>query len=176
MDYAAEMRQTYLCAAPHTFYASLAWIGSGVLGDLASKGMSILVFIIAASMIFPAGEWLRKMIKVPNRLSVHNKLPLLFTLLAFTIPLSYPIIYMACQHNINYFFPAFTVLIGAHYLPFIYGYGKNTFGLLAAILVSGGSLCGFYFKHSFSLAAYFTGSVLFFIALLHYYQTKKEIA
>jgi hypothetical protein len=55
----------------------------------------------------------------------------------FSIPMSYPLIDMAMANNNNLFFSAFSILVGAHYLPFIYGYGKVTFGVLGVALGGG---------------------------------------
>lgn len=42
---------------------------------------------------------------------------------AFIIPCSYPVIGAAVLHNVNWFYPAFMVIVGAHYLPFVFLYG-----------------------------------------------------
>lgn len=176
MDYSAEMRKTYLCAVPHTIYTALVWLTAGLLGDLMTKPISIVFFLVGCTFIFPMGELIRKIFKAPNVVSKENKLPQLFTQLAFTIPLSYPLVYLACRVDIHFFFPAFAVLIGAHYLPFVYGYGKKTFALLGALLVITGTLSIFFFKESFSFSAYITAGFLMAFAALHYYQLKNETA
>lgn len=174
MNFSAEMRKTYLCAVPHTIYTALVWFTAGLLGDLISRPISIAFFLVGCTLIFPMGELIRKLFKAPNLVSSENKLPQLFTQLAFTIPLSYPLVYLAYQVDIHFFFPAFAVLIGAHYLPLVYGYGKKTFALLGALLVITGTLSIFFFKESFSLSAYITACLMFAFAGLHYYQLKNE--
>lgn len=176
MDFSTEMRKTYLSAVPHTLYTALVWLTAGLLGDLVSKPIAIVFFLVGCTFIFPMGELLRKIFRAPNLISDKNKLPQLFTQLAFTIPLSYPLIYLACRVDIHFFFPSFCVLIGAHYLPFVYGYGKKTFAILGALLVTTGSLGIFFFNESFSLAAYITTLLLIAFAALHYYQLKNETA
>lgn len=176
MDHNAEMRKTYLCAVPHTIYTSLVWLTAGLLGDLVTRPIAIVFFLVGCTFIFPIGELIRKIMKAPNFISNENKLPQLFTQLAFTIPLSYPLIYLACRLDIHFFFPAFSVLIGAHYLPFVYGYGKKTFAVLSFLLVLTGTISIFRFKDSFSISAYISAGLLFAFAVLHYYQLKKEKA
>lgn len=176
MDFATQMRRTYLSAVPHTVYTAAVWLTSGYLADSFSKAMAIVFFIAGCTFIFPFGELIRKVMKPINFLSAENKLPRLFTLLAFTIPLSYPLIYMACVANINYFFPAFTILVGAHYLPFVYGYGKLSFGILCGLLVIVGTTGAVLFQNAFSFCAYATGGILIVFAAIHYYQIKKELA
>jgi hypothetical protein len=118
MNYHKEFRQTYLGAAPHSIIVGSLWIISGIVSNYTSTITAILFFFFATAINFPIGELLRKAFKFPNIMSKENNLDKLFPLLSFTIPLSIPLVYMACQHNINLFFPAFAVLVGAHYLPF----------------------------------------------------------
>jgi hypothetical protein len=174
MDFATQLRRTYLGAAPHTLYTACIWLAGGVVGEYVSKSSGILFFILAASLTFPGGEVIRKLMKAPNRMSDDNQLGKLFMLSAFGIPLCYPIIYLVCKGNINYFFPAFSVLIGAHYLIFIYGYGMNTFGLMAGLLVGQGTLTALYLPNQFGLSAYLTSAVLFVFGIYHYIKVKQE--
>jgi hypothetical protein len=175
MDFHKELRRTYFGAAPHTLCVGSLWIISGVISNYASKEFTILFFFIACGINFPLGELLRKAIKIPNVLSKENNLPKLFSYLSFTIPLSMPIVFMACKYNINWFFPAFAVLVGAHYLPFIWAYKMPTFGILAALIISIGILCAMKFSESFPIAAYMTGSTMIFFAVIHYIMMNKEV-
>jgi len=169
-----EMRATYLGAVPHTVFTAFIWITSGTLGILSTKSTAIIFFLVGGSLIFPAGEIIRKAAGIKNHVSKENRLPQFFTLLAFTIPLSYPLIYFICKDNINLFFPAFTILIGAHYLPFVYGYRMFTFGVLSIILVTIGTYTGITNAFSFSYQAFLTGAILLLFATIHFIQLKRE--
>lgn len=162
-------------AAPHTLCVGLLWILSGVLANFASVGFTVLFFFFACGVNFPLGELLRKGFKVKDVLSKENNLPKLFTYLSFTIPLSMPIVYMACKYNINWFFPAFAILVGAHYLPFIWAYRMPTFGILGALLISIGILCVLKFSDSFSMAAYMTGSTMIVFAIINFIIVRSEL-
>jgi hypothetical protein len=82
---------------------------------------------------------------------------------------------MACKYNINWFFPAFAVLVGAHYLPFIWAYKMPTFGILAGLIISVGILCAMKFSDSFPIAAYMTGTMMILFAIIHYIMINKEV-
>jgi hypothetical protein len=174
LNHFEEMRITYLGAVPHTIFTSLIWLISGALGIVYSKSIAILFFLIAGTFIFPGGELIRKLFKTPNAISKNNKLPLFFTLLAMTVPMSYPLLYFICKSNINLFFPAFTVLIGAHYLPFVYGYHMHSFGVLSILLVGVGTWSGIELMEYFSLQAFLTGGILLVFAILHFIKIKRE--
>jgi hypothetical protein len=85
---------------------------------------------------------------------------------AFIVPLSLPVIGAAALYNINWFYPAFMIVVGGHYLPFIFLYGMWEFGLLASLLLGGGAAIGLLWPQMFSPGAWFTGIVLLAFALL----------
>jgi hypothetical protein len=174
-DHVSDMRLTYLGAVPHTLFTAMIWLMAGILGDFFSVSSAIIFFIVGGTFIFVGGELLRKLMKAPNLIQKENNLKQFFILLAFTVPLSYPLIYFVAKSDINLFFPAFTILIGAHYLPFVYGYRMKTFGVLSIILVSIGTLTGISIRTDFSTPAYLTGVTLLVFASIHYYQVKKEL-
>ena len=174
-NHAFEMRQTYLGATPHTLFTAIIWATAGLLGDFVSKSYAIVFFIVGGTFIFAGGELLRKLMRAPKAVTPGNRLPQFFTLLAFTVPLSYPLIYLITRSNIDHFFASFMVLIGAHYLPFVYGYGMKTFGVLSVLLVGLGTYFGMFSVVSFSKPAYFTAGLLLIFAAIHYHHVKKEI-
>jgi hypothetical protein len=174
-QHAHQMRVTFAGAVPHTLFTALIWIVAGCLAVISTPLKAILFFIIGGTFTFPGGELIRKSLGTRNVLSTDNRLPLFFTLLAFTIPLSYPLIYFICKANVNLFFPAFTILIGAHYLPFVYGYQMKSFALLSILLVGSGTITGLYFNNSFAMQAFLTGSALLVFAFIHFIQIKREL-
>jgi hypothetical protein len=173
-DHIYQMRMTYLAAVPHTIFTALVWVTSGIVSQLVSEKPAIVTFIVGGSFIFLGGELLKKLFHAPNLIKPDNQLPKFFTLLAFTVPLSYPLIYLICKSNLNLFYPAFMILIGAHYLPFVYGYGMKTFGVLSLLLVSLGTWFSLFNPVSFSTPAYVTACILFVFAILHYFQIKTQ--
>ena len=55
-------------------------------------------------------------------------------------PSNLPLIFAATAYRQNWFYPAFMVALGSHYLPFIFLYGMWQFGVLAALLIGSGSM------------------------------------
>jgi len=58
------------------------------------------------------------------------------------------------------------ILLGAHYLPFVFLNGMRMFAVLAAFLLGGGTLIAMYFSASFSIGAWYTGTILLVFAEL----------
>jgi hypothetical protein len=66
----------------------------------------------------------------------------------------------------NWFYPAFMLVVGTHYLPFMFLYGMSMFGVLAGVLVAGAVLIGLYASATFALAGWVTGGVLLVFAFI----------
>lgn len=174
MEHTLQFRRTYQAAVPHTLFTALVWLMSAFITHFMSMAMGYTFFIVAATFTFPAGELIRKMMKAPQLVSKDNQLPFLFMLMAFGIPLCYPLIYLACKDHPNLFFAAFSILVGAHYLPFAYGYGMKSFIVLGLLLVFQGTACAFLLPDFTIMPAIFTGVILIIFAALHYNIIKNE--
>jgi hypothetical protein len=85
---------------------------------------------------------------------------------AFTLPLNLPLVAAATVYRLNWFYPAFMIALGTHYLPFIFLYGMWQFGALAAVLLGAGVAIGLYLSSIFSLGGWFTVIVLLIFAFI----------
>lgn len=72
----------------------------------------------------------------------------------------------AALYRLEWFYPAFMIVLGAHYLPFVTLYGMKMFYALAALLVSAGVVLALYVTLPFSAGAWFTATVLAVFAFL----------
>ena len=86
--------------------------------------------------------------------------------MAFVLPLSMPLLLPISQYNLNLFYPALMILLGAHYLPFVFLYGMRMFAALAACLLGGGIIIAMYLSKSFSIGAWYTGTILLIFAVV----------
>jgi hypothetical protein len=93
---------------------------------------------------------------------------------AFTLPLVLPIVGAAALYRLNWFYPAFMVALGAHYLPFVFLYGMRMFALLCAVLVGGGIALALYGPDSFTLGGWVTGVVLLIAAFVGKASVERE--
>ena len=174
MDYHKEIRQSYLGGFSILLIEGFFWILAGIFWDFVSFKIGILVIIISGTFIYPLSQLLQIILKRP-KIRKENPLNLLFTQISLIIPFSFPLIFLLTKENVNLFFPALTIIIGAHYLPFIYAYKLKTYWVLAPLLVVGGSLFGFIVPDNIYYCAYYTGSLLLLFAILNRYLIKKEI-
>jgi hypothetical protein len=72
----------------------------------------------------------------------------------------------ATLYRFNWFYPAFMIDLGTHYLPFMFLYGMWQFGPLAAILIGSGLAIGLYKPQVFSLGGWLTVGVLLAFAFI----------
>jgi hypothetical protein len=84
---------------------------------------------------------------------------------AFVLPLSMPLLVPVGQFRLNLFYPALMILLGAHYVPFVFLYGMRMFAALAAALLAGGIAITLYLPSSFSIGAWYSGTVLLVFAV-----------
>lgn len=160
-----EIRTVFLGGFPGALVAGTLWLVSAVLGTWRSPTAGVLALIIGGMAIFPGALLVLKMMGRSSALSPENSLNQLATQVAFTIPASYPLIAAAATHNLNWFYPAMMVVVGAHYLPFMFLYGMWQYLVLAALLIVLGVHVGIARPHDFAAGAWVTAGVLLLSAL-----------
>ncbi len=175
MDYHKEIRQSYWGGFSILLLEGFFWILAGIIWDFVSFKIGILIIIISGTFFYPLSQFLQIILKRP-KVSKENPLNLLFTQIALIIPFSFPLIFLLTNENVNLFFPALTIITGAHYLPFIYAYKLKTYLILASLLVAGGSLFGFIITDNIYYCAYYTGSMLLLFAIINHNLIKREIS
>lgn len=93
---------------------------------------------------------------------------------AFSLPLALPVVIGLAILRPIWFYPAFMIVLGAHYLPFMFMYGMRQFAVLSAILVASGVVIGMYLPSPVSFGAWFTAVVLVAFALIGRYAVVRE--
>jgi hypothetical protein len=102
----------------------------------------------------------------PSSLPKGHPMNALAMQVAFVLPLSLPLVFVATAYRQNWFYPAFMIALGSHYLPFIFLYGMWQFGALAALLIGSGLLIGMYLPSIFSLGGWWTALMLLVFAFV----------
>jgi hypothetical protein len=158
-DAQRELREKYFGGALGPLISGIFWIIATLIGINVSKGAAIYALVILGMFIFPTALLVLKLLGRPAA-SQENPLNQLAMQIAFTIPAAYPVIFAATAHNVNWFFPAMAVIVGAHYLPFMFLYGMPIYGAIAVVLIAGATWIGTQCSGHFDYAGWFTGAVL----------------
>jgi hypothetical protein len=95
--------------------------------------------------------------------------------IAFTLPMTMLLLVPVTEFRLNLFYPAFLILLGAHYLPFVFLYGMRMFIPLCAILVSSGIAIALYLPRTFCLGAWVGGLTLFVFAWIGRVAVNREL-
>jgi len=151
------------------FYGQLVsgavWLLSGGLAETAGVKSAIIALVLGGFLIFPATELLVRL-SGSHKLTQANTLRYLGMQVAFVLPFSMLLLWPVTLYRTNLFYPAMMILLGAHYLPFVFLYGMRLFAFLAAILIGGGVCLAMFGATTFSPGAWVTGMVLVLFAFL----------
>ena len=159
----AEVRRVFRGGFMGQLVSGLLWLGSAAAATWSTPRAAIILLVVGGFFIFPLTMLGLRLMGGPWKLSPANPLNALGMQVAFVLPLCLPLVGAAAAHRMLWFYPAFMILLGAHYLPFVFLYGMKMFGALAAILVSLGIVLAH--GHSFSGPAWITGAVLLVFAV-----------
>jgi hypothetical protein len=121
---------------------------------------------VGGAAIFPLTQALLRMSGRPVSLAPGNPLRGLAMQVAFTVPIILPLAGAAALNQRGWFYPACLIIVGAHYLPFVFLYGMRTFAGLAAALTSAGFAIGLWAPGRVVLGGWAGGAILFAFAFV----------
>jgi len=151
------------------FYGQLVsgvlWLLSGFLAVTVGVKGAIIALVFGGFFIFPATESLVRLSGM-KPLTEANTLRYLGMQIAFVLPFSMLLLVPVTQYRTNLFYPAMMILLGAHYIPFVFLYGMRLFAFLAGILIGGGVCIAMFGANKFSTGAWSTGLVLVLFAFV----------
>jgi hypothetical protein len=164
LDAQREVRSVYIGGFWGQLVSSVIWLVSAALGTWVTPKASILTIVIGGFFIFPLTQMLLHLSGRRTSVSRENLFNSLGMQVAFVLPFSMLLLVPVGLYDLNWFFPALMVLLGAHYLPFATLYGMRIFLFLAGILIAMGVVIAHYFSGTFSLGAWVAGLALFVFA------------
>jgi hypothetical protein len=153
-----EVREVYRNGAFGGFVAAALWLASAAAGTWGSKNAAVLVLVFGGFFIYPLTQLALKAAGGQASLRPENPLRFLAMQVAFMVPLCIPLILALTREHANWFYPGFMVVVGAHYLPFVFLYGMPPFWALGGVLVGLGWLLG-YHSPSFTLGGWISGAL-----------------
>src|SRR5262245_44243501 len=155
-----EIRTRFVGGCYGQLVSGVLWLVSAALATWSGPRAGIISVIAGGFLIFPLTELLIRFAGERKAISPANALRELGMQVAFVLPLSMPLLLPVARYRLNWFYPALMILVGAHYLPFVFLYGMRMFAALAASLVGGGFVLAMTGSSSFSAGAWYTGAML----------------
>jgi hypothetical protein len=170
-----EIRSAYLGGAVGQIVSALLWFASAALATWASPRSAIMVLVIGGMLIFPLTRLGLFLIGHRVRITAGNPLNGLAMQVAFVLPLSLPVVGAAALYRLDWFYPAFMIVLGAHYLPFVFLYGMRMFAVLCAALVTAGLGLGLYLQLPFAVGAWITAALLLVFGVLGGWLARRTV-
>lgn len=165
-DAQRDVRATFVGGFFGQLVSGVLWLASAALGTWGSTRSAILTLVLGGFFIFPLTTLALRLSGRPAGLPKGHPFGELGWQVAFTLPLTLPLVGAAALYRLEWFYPAFMMALGAHYLPFAFLYGMRLFLPLAALLVGGGFGLGRYGVGGFTTGAWATGALLLVFAVL----------
>ena len=163
-DAQREVRSVYVGGFWGQLVSSVIWLVSAAVGTWVTPKASILTVVIGGFFIFPLTQMLLRLSSGRASVSRENSFNSLGREVAFVLPFSMLLLVPVGLYNLNLFFPALMVLLGAHYFPFATLYGMRMFLFLGGILIAAGYVIAHWFSRTFSPGAWVAGVALFVFA------------
>ena len=160
-----EVRDGYLNGSVGQAVSGLIWLVSAALSTWLNANYGVIALIFGGMIIFPLTQLVIKLMGRRATLSRENPFNWLAMQVAFIVPLLIPVIWAAAQGNINWFYPAFMLVVGVHYLPFMTLYGMWQYAILGGALIGGGVTLIMLLPGSFTAGGWLTTAALIVFAM-----------
>ncbi|MDP9146243.1 MAG: hypothetical protein M3N22_01175 [Acidobacteriota bacterium] len=123
-----DVRTVFLGGFAGQSVSGVLWLVSAALATWYSHKAAIAVLVVGGVFIFPATQLVLRLMGRPFSLPKGHPMNALAMQIAFTIPFMLPLVGAITLLRHNWFYPAFMIVVGGHYLPFIFLYGMWQFG------------------------------------------------
>jgi hypothetical protein len=170
-----DVRETFLGGFAGQLVSAVLWAASAAACTWHSLRLGELVVVLGGFMIFPLTQLVLRMMGHAYALPKGHPMNALGMQVAFTLPLTLPVVLGIAMLRPSWFYPALMVVLGAHYLPFVFLYGMWQFAVLCAVLVGCGVVLGMHVPRPFCLGAWITAGVLFVFAFVGRYVARRDV-
>ena len=154
-----DARDVFLGGFAGALVTAVLWGTSAAACTWHSFRMGEIVLVLGGFLIFPLTQLLLRSMGHVYALPKGHPMNALGIQVAFNLGLSLPVLIGIAALRPAWFYPAFMILVGAHYLPFIFLYGMWEFAGLCALLVASGVAIGMYLPEPLSFGAWLTAAV-----------------
>jgi hypothetical protein len=175
-DAQCEVRTIYLGGFVGQLVSSMIWFASAALATYVEPKVGFWALAIGGAAIFPITQALLLLAGREASLARQNPLGGLAMQIAFTVPLVIPVAGAAAIHRPGWLYPACMIIVGAHYLPFVFLYGMKTFAALAAALTFAGFGIGLLAPDRIAMGGWVGGAVLFLFAFALLAAFRQDVA
>jgi hypothetical protein len=170
------LRYGYRSASVGQMYAGLVWLAAAVAWLTYGSTSGIVVLVIGGFLIYPVTTSVSRLLGNPGSVASSNPLKEASVAIPLVGPLGIPLAGAAALHDVAWFFPAFMVVMGAHYLPFSHLYGMRVFIPLGAGMWFAGLAIGLWAPDTAVVGALLTGIALLAVGVKAAMDYRHEFA
>jgi hypothetical protein len=161
-----DVRDTFLGGFAGQMVSAVLWGTSAAACTWHSLRLGELILMLGGFFIFPITQLVLRGMGHSYALPKGHPMNALAIQVAFTLPLTLPLVVAIAALRPAWFYPAFMIVLGAHYLPFVFMYGMWQFAALSAVLVAGGTAIAMYLPKPVSFGAWLTAALLLAFAFV----------
>jgi len=169
-----DVRSTFLGGFAGQLVSAVLWGISAAACTWRSLQLGEIILVLGGFFIFPLTQLLLRGLGHAHALPKGHPMNALGMQVAFTLPLTLPLVIGIAALRPDWFYPAFMITLGAHYLPFVFMYGMWQFASLCAALVASGVAIGMYLPRPLSFGAWLTAGLLFLFAFVGRHVARRE--
>jgi hypothetical protein len=162
----ADVRRLYSGGFQGQLVSAVIWLSAAAAAQWFSTTSAVVVLFLGGTLIFPLTWLVIRLTGRPASLPPGHPMAALAMQIAFTVPIGLVVVVALLSGHGELFFPASMVIVGAHYLPFVFLYGMRLFAYLAAALVVPGVLLLLWVPAPAPLGGWLTAAVLAVFAFL----------
>lgn len=161
-----DVRRVYQGGFYGQLVSGVVWLVAAAVASWVSVPTAVATLFLGGALIFPLTTLVIRLTGRPAALPAGHPMAALAMQIAFTVPIGIVVVVAMLGGNGELFFPAAMVIVGAHYLPFVFLYGMRLFAVLAGGLVVVGVLLLFALPLPATTGGWFTGALLVAFAFL----------
>lgn len=161
-----DVRRLYAGGFYGQLVSAVVWLSAAAAAQWASTGSSVVVLLLGGTVIFPLTWLFIRLTGRPASLPSGHPMAALAMQVAFTVPIGLLVVVALLAGRGELFFPASMVVVGAHYLPFVFLYGMRMFAFLSVALVVPGLTVLVWVSVPPPLGGWVTGALLVVFAVL----------
>ena len=161
-----DVRNTFLGGFAGQLVSAVLWGTSAAVCTWHSLRLGEIILVLGGFLIFPVTQFVLRSMGHAWSLPKGHPMNALGIQVAFTLPLTLPVVIGVAALRPAWFYPALMIALGAHYLPFVFMYGMWQFAGLSAALVASGVAIGMYLPKPLSLGAWLTAAFLLVFAFI----------
>jgi ABC-type multidrug transport system permease subunit len=161
-----DVRRAYVGGFFGQLVSGMVWLAAAAAATWISWPAGIATLFLGGVLIFPLTTVALRLSGRPATLPAGHPMAGLAMQIAFTVPLGLSVVLALSAGRTGAFFAASMVIVGAHYLPFVFLYGMRLFAVLAGVMVVAGVALLYLVAVPPVFGGWFTGALLVIFAVL----------